>query len=177
LVSLAVTFFQDLVLGTLGITTIFTGRFALGTLVAAGAVVAYHAAVYRSEYRPEQLDDVDVATPAGVANSDKQHVPSLVGESERPQTVSSRSDDRRVPGPRSVLVVGSNPHPLANQISSAMEDIVVEEWKDAGSFVIPAQSEAVLAFLAQNAGRDVLLVGPGQPEAEAGGGKLWAYIR
>ena len=58
-----------------------------------------------------------------------------------------------------------------------MEDIVVEEWKDAGSFVIPAQSEAVLAFLAQNAGRDVLLVGPGQPEAEAGGGKLWAYIR
>ncbi|WP_182142216.1 DUF5671 domain-containing protein [Schaalia sp. JY-X169] len=177
LVSLAVTFFQDLVLGTLGITTIFTGRFALGTLVAAGAVVAYHAAVYRSEYRPEQLDAVEAATPLGVANSDKQHVPSLVGESEGPLTVSSRSEDRRVPGPRSVLVVGSSPRGLANQISRAMEDTVVEEWTDADIFVIPSQSEAVLAFLAQKAGRDVLLVEPGQPEAEADGGELWAYVR
>lgn len=172
LVSLAVTFFQDLVLGTLGITTIFAARVALGTLVAAGAVVAYHAAVYRSEYRPEQLEDVDAATPLGVANSDEQHVSSLVDESEGPQTVSSRSDDRRVPGPRSVLVVGSSPRGLANQISRAMEATVVEEWTDADIFVIPSQSEAVLAFLTHNAGRDVLLVEPGQPEAEADGGEL-----
>ena len=40
-----------------------------------------------------------------------------------------------------------------------------------------AMSFAVLAFLTHNAGRDVLLVEPGQPEAEAGGGELRAYVR
>ena len=74
-------------------------------------------------------------------------------------------------------MVGSSPRGLANQISRAMEDTVVEEWTDADIFMIPSQSEAVLAFLAQKAGRDVLLVEPGQPEAEADGGELWAYVR
>ena len=68
-----------------------------------------------------------------------------------------------------MLLVGSVDLEVAELISDAMETNV-EVWGDADSSVIPAQSDAVLAFLAQNVGRDVLLVGPSQPEAGAEGG-------
>ena len=175
-VNLAVTFFQDLVMGSLGTGTLYTARYALGALLAAGTVVAYHAAVYRSEYRGDSAPSREHSTKveeSGRNGGDGE----LYADAKSPTVLSpaTQSPDILSPatqkplGPRSVLLVGSVDLEVAELISDAMETNV-EVWGDADSSVIPAQSDAVLAFLAQNAGRDVLLVGPSQPEAGAEGG-------
>ncbi len=49
LITVAMSFFGDLVEGVLGATTLRSMRYGLGTLVAAGAVAVYHWAVFRHD--------------------------------------------------------------------------------------------------------------------------------